>query len=79
LKALRSDKYALGIFRRTSCRTVRRLLAALSNSNISCTLLEVEHPGTNLSNRISKFKSRITHLFDKKDHFDDRGFAGTSI
>jgi tetratricopeptide (TPR) repeat protein len=45
----------------------------------SYTLLEVEHPGTNLSNRISKFKSRITHLFHKKDHFDDRGFAGTSI
>ncbi|KIK03908.1 hypothetical protein K443DRAFT_94159 [Laccaria amethystina LaAM-08-1] len=40
--------------------------------------LGMEDSGTNLAKRISKFKSRITHLFHKKEHFDNRGFVGTS-
>lgn len=41
-------------------------------------VFRVEHPGTNLAKKFSKFKSRITHLFHKEEDFDNRGFAGIS-
>ena len=41
-------------------------------------IVGVKHPATNLVKRILKVKSRIAHLFHNREHFDNKGFAGTS-